>query len=484
MFVDDNITNLKEAEFALPRLKTLLPDDFLKMDLKNLGKDDPKRRQLAQYKLLEKKASIKKERYINDNSAFLNDANIEVDLIALTETSDVLERIYELINKANQLNFTKSRFSLYILFVNYITSFKDTYAVSVRDKYGDYGIVGFVSFENKAIQHFVFSCRILGMEIESIIMKFLQLENPFQFKSSPSFTNYKIGYKKDLSEAGSHQNAPNNLRLLAIGACELTAIGSFIPFKFEMAIALGSTGASLLNLMYKKEDCFESLITSNAYDVVVINLSHSFYNFIFKESKRIKYFYAIDNFNFHNYKIFVKKSIQNMETMLNSRILVKRNAYSDNFPSEKLKYVNKRFLAVAGLLCYSFFGYPPYIVQKAKLRKIEPQELRKALALFSDLVRSQNSDAKIFYLTPFVSDGNQYGFQENRAEKERRIADLNEVVRSSLVPNKDFILDLNSILVEADIDDADPTHFTRKGYLKVAECLLQLLPQNNLSRPA
>ena len=41
--------------------------------------------------------------------------------------------------------------------------------VTVSDKFGDYGIVGFFAIENGWCEHFLFSCRTIGLGIEQYV---------------------------------------------------------------------------------------------------------------------------------------------------------------------------------------------------------------------------------------------------------------------------------------------------------------------------
>ncbi len=78
------------------------------------------------------------------------------------------DRLFELSERTNQLNFTKRRqgreaFDAMIADPGY-----DTGYVRVTDRYGDYGICGFysVSRSDGALVDFLFSCRVLNMGVE------------------------------------------------------------------------------------------------------------------------------------------------------------------------------------------------------------------------------------------------------------------------------------------------------------------------------
>jgi hypothetical protein len=86
---------------------------------------------------------------------------------------DYVERIAELVNRSNQLNYTGSRFEPAALAESIINVVQhDSWAVFAWDRYGDYGLIGFVQVDRKAkrLIHFAFSCRVMHMGIEQFAL--------------------------------------------------------------------------------------------------------------------------------------------------------------------------------------------------------------------------------------------------------------------------------------------------------------------------
>lgn len=169
LFLDDNKHNLNEAKFYNPNLNIAEPD-FIPEILEHnsfLGKDDREHSRLKQYKLLEEKAAAKTN--FSNNQDFLEQSDIQLQKITSLESH--LERITELLNRTNQLNFTKIRLEEKEISKLLRKEHLQHAAIQVRDKYGDYGIVGFYSFDPKSnkLLHFVFSCRILNLGIPQYI---------------------------------------------------------------------------------------------------------------------------------------------------------------------------------------------------------------------------------------------------------------------------------------------------------------------------
>ncbi|MDE3113955.1 MAG: HAD-IIIC family phosphatase, partial [Pseudomonadota bacterium] len=154
LFLDDNPTNRAEAEAFAPglrsagdeRIATMLFDPLLR------GKDDARLTRLAQYKLLEQRKADEAAAPGGDNVAFLRSCDIRVSID--TDIERHLERAVELIQRTNQLNFTKLRLSedpaeARRQLTEHISQyFVQAGLVRVRDRYGDYGFCGFFSKHN------------------------------------------------------------------------------------------------------------------------------------------------------------------------------------------------------------------------------------------------------------------------------------------------------------------------------------------------
>lgn len=167
LFLDDNPSNLGEASFSCPEMMTETPEilPLLLADAEKAERKDPAHKRLKQYRILEEKHQARSE--FSSNEEFLYQSNIRVDIAADCDAN--IDRIHDLILRSNQLNFTKLRSTkeeLAALFADPDTSCG---YVSVRDNFGDYGIIGFYAVKSNHLLHFVFSCRTLGMGIEQYV---------------------------------------------------------------------------------------------------------------------------------------------------------------------------------------------------------------------------------------------------------------------------------------------------------------------------
>ncbi len=165
LFIDDNFSNLQEALHFVPELQIAEPDILSELlaQPQAKGKDDSGLTRLAQYKVLERKAADRRIASAG-NEEFLRSCDIRVQLE--DDCAEQAPRLLDLVNRSNQLNFTKSRITPEQLEQMLADSDRETRFVRAHDRYGDYGICGFYSLKDGHLTDFVFSCRILHMGIE------------------------------------------------------------------------------------------------------------------------------------------------------------------------------------------------------------------------------------------------------------------------------------------------------------------------------
>jgi FkbH-like protein len=256
LFVDDLESNLEEVKTSCEGIHTInskskeligvIEDNF------NASKGDSDMERLARYRILEKKNELKKQ-YDGDKS-FLFDSNV---IISFKESPmKHKERIGELINRSNQLNFTKKMVDEKEEFVK-----DNSFAISVRDKYGDYGICGYISFENDAVEHFVFSCRVLNMGIETFCYHHLKC-HAFNIigEVSGEIGNEKpdwIGVEK-FNDVEIENNIKN---VLMIGGCDLEQIYPFMDKKGDAQCIFPSISPKA-KLFPNKRDSLDLLLSS------------------------------------------------------------------------------------------------------------------------------------------------------------------------------------------------------------------------------
>ena len=255
IFVDDNPTNLEEVKSIVKDINVFLPEEFMKIaeiDEHFEGKNDKELSRLKQYKILEKKTVDKNK--ASSNEKFLFDSDIQV--IIDYKVDNQLDRIYEMIHRNNQLNFTKNKISrdeVRDIFMN--PSIKCG-VVKCIDKYGDHGLIGCFAIKEDTALQFVFSCRILGMGVEQFVYSFLgypkiEIKEPVAVKLKKDFSPKWINQKclDSSNENGKKIDGFVNDGLIAYGTCPLRPIWAYLEPKLENAkFAEMDPGPSILNL--------------------------------------------------------------------------------------------------------------------------------------------------------------------------------------------------------------------------------------------
>jgi FkbH-like protein len=184
LFIDDNHGHRAEAAAAVPGLQVadetciagMLANPLLK------GKDDGEFSRLKQYKLLE--ARWRDERAAGGaNREFLRNSDIRLEFEH--DVAAHIDRAIELVNRTNQLNYTKRRLPdddalARAALLEELRMFDHQAAlIRITDRYGDYGYCGFYLRKNGQgdgpgrLLHYCFSCRTLGMFAEQWVFEHL-----------------------------------------------------------------------------------------------------------------------------------------------------------------------------------------------------------------------------------------------------------------------------------------------------------------------
>lgn len=167
LFIDDNALNLAEAASSVPGLQVSSPAYLPEIQawLDRVPGEDKALTRLSHYRVLEKRKRA--EEAAVDNETFLATAGVKVSLDE--DCVPYKERILELIHRTNQLNFTKWRCSEEELDALLEDTDARCGSVRVSDRFGDYGISGFYAVREGRLQHFLFSCRVLGLGVEQYV---------------------------------------------------------------------------------------------------------------------------------------------------------------------------------------------------------------------------------------------------------------------------------------------------------------------------
>ena len=160
----------------LPTNPVLFPIIIKKLDCFNfdLTKEDKKRTIMYKQNSLREKNKID---FIKENSYqnWLDSLKIEVHIDMYSSINST--RILQLINKTNQMNISTNRYTPKDWDLLTSNSSVKIYSFKVRDKFGDYGLVGVLIIKKISnylhIIDFILSCRVFGKNIEHTMLNFV-----------------------------------------------------------------------------------------------------------------------------------------------------------------------------------------------------------------------------------------------------------------------------------------------------------------------
>jgi FkbH-like protein len=175
VFVDDQEFERREVAGALPEVRVADPTAItalLQSPAFQLPVTDESRNRRTMYRQEEQRAAHLAA-YQGDYLAFLRENRMEVRLSPLTEGN--IQRVYELAQRTNQMNFSGNRYSVDELRKVADDARLDTYVIECSDRFGTYGIVGFsvVGKIEPRLLDLMFSCRVQSKRVEHAFLSWL-----------------------------------------------------------------------------------------------------------------------------------------------------------------------------------------------------------------------------------------------------------------------------------------------------------------------
>ncbi len=232
LFIDDDLTNLAEVQYYSPSIMVAEPLIIVELIeyVTALDKTDLQHKRLNQYKLLEIKY-VEQQKF-NSNEEFLFASRINVSI--KNDCINQFDRIHDLLLRSNQLNFTKIRPSKEELLRTLHDDNIQSGYVEVKDKFGDYGIVGFYSLKDYSLLHFTFSCRTIGLGVESFVYAALnwpelttvgEVVNTVDQNPAPKWINHPDSNDLEVLEKNTLNKG---IKVLVKGPCDLSKTMNYI----------------------------------------------------------------------------------------------------------------------------------------------------------------------------------------------------------------------------------------------------------------
>ena len=168
LFVDDSDFELEQVASSVPGIRAMNAQRYREIpDLEEctvpVTAESQERRKMYQ---VEAGRQDLASSFAGDYLAFLKHCDIHLNIGPMT--AENLERVHELTQRTNQMNFSGNRYDREVLRQLLATPWLDTYVLDVNDRFGTYGIVGFCIVDNREplLTDLMFSCRIQSKRIE------------------------------------------------------------------------------------------------------------------------------------------------------------------------------------------------------------------------------------------------------------------------------------------------------------------------------
>ena len=168
LFIDDSKFELAEVKAVYPEVQLLNAKQYGTLTERNelevpITAESRMRREL--YKVEASRQSLAHS-FSNDYMAFLRHCQIQLSIRPMTEEN--LERVHELTQRTNQMNFSGNRYDREVLRGLLSAPHIDTLVLSCEDRFGSYGVIGFsvVNRLEPRMTDLMFSCRIQSKRVE------------------------------------------------------------------------------------------------------------------------------------------------------------------------------------------------------------------------------------------------------------------------------------------------------------------------------
>jgi FkbH-like protein len=191
-FVDDQPFEREEVASVLPQVAVIDSVDAGALPARTecqVPITDESRQRRLMYRQEEQRERIFGA-FQGDYVQFLRDCRIELELSPLS--TDNVERVYELAQRTNQMNFSGARYSRAQLEELQRSPVHETYVIRCTDRFGSYGIVGFAVVERQEprLLDLMFSCRIQGKHVDVAFLAHV-LEKFAQPERQDFFANFR-----------------------------------------------------------------------------------------------------------------------------------------------------------------------------------------------------------------------------------------------------------------------------------------------------
>ncbi len=242
LFIDDSSFELEQVKAVCPEVRVLNALQYRTLtEMKEcqvpVTAESQQRRKMYQ---VEAERQGMAQEFGNDYMAFLRNCRIELSIRPMTEEN--IDRVHELTQRTNQMNFSGSRYDREVLRTILETPYLDTYVLSCEDRFGSYGVVGFsiVDSREPRMTDLMFSCRIQSKRVEHAF-----LAHTIKTYVGRSGKDFYANYRK------TPRNAPSGKVFADLGMEEIAVSGGVTSLIFPKNQEVAEDG--VIRIVFQEE---------------------------------------------------------------------------------------------------------------------------------------------------------------------------------------------------------------------------------------
>jgi FkbH-like protein len=174
-FIDDSKFEREEVKAACPEVRTLAAEEYDTLLTREefevpVTEESKQRRKFYQVEI-DRQALV--QSFSKDYMGFLRHCQIQLQVRPMTEEN--LERVHELTQRTNQMNFSGNRYDRSVLRNVLSNPDLNTFVLSCEDRFGSYGMIGFAIVDRRqpCLTDLMFSCRIQSKRVEHAFLAYL-----------------------------------------------------------------------------------------------------------------------------------------------------------------------------------------------------------------------------------------------------------------------------------------------------------------------
>jgi len=175
LFIDDSPFELEQVQSICPGVRVLNASEYLSLPVRpecQVEVTEEASRRRAMYR----EESVRQEAaggFGGDYFDFLRGCGIKLHIRPMTAAT--IQRVHELTQRTNQMNFSGNRYDRSVLEQILNTPHLDTFVLECEDRFGSYGAVGFSIVDNREprMTDLAFSCRIQSKRVEHAFLGYL-----------------------------------------------------------------------------------------------------------------------------------------------------------------------------------------------------------------------------------------------------------------------------------------------------------------------